>query len=409
VQHAEIDLGNEHSNIEALGAFGFDEGFARDFAALAEPGEIPARIVEVQRGRYSALCADTEGRLAEVEALLSGAFMNEAEADSVYPAVGDWVVLRQANAAEGGAHTADASGATRASAASGASGPALITAILPRRGAFARKAPGDTERDRVEAQVLAANVDSAFIVMAAGRDWNPRRLERYLALAEEAGVRAVLVISKADLADDPEALLAEAASTASGVERTLVCAPEGRGMQALAEHVERGKTIVLLGSSGAGKSTLLNALAGRALAATGEVRDDDERGRHTTTHRQLYRLPGGALVIDTPGLREVQLWADEESVDAVFGEIEEYAALCRFRDCRHEREPGCAVREALERGDIDPDRYESWRKLRREVAYLDSRSDPAARRAEAERWKAINKSMRGYTKERRSNAGKSRD
>ncbi len=398
MQHVEIGRENEHSNIEALLAFGFDEGFARAFASLAEPGDLPARIVEVRRGRYSALRADAAGGLVEVEALLSGAFMNRAETGGDFPAVGDWAVLRQAGAAGGGA-----------AGVAEVSGPALITAVLPRRSAFARKAPGETGRDKVEAQVLAANVDSAFIVIAAGRDWNPRRLERYLALAEEAGVRAVVVITKADLAENPEALLEEAASTALGVERALVCAPEGRGLESLAERLAPGKTIVLLGSSGAGKSTLLNALAGRALAPTGEVRADDERGRHTTTHRQLYRLSGGALVIDTPGLREVQLWAEEESVDAVFEEIEERATRCRFRDCRHENEPGCAVRAALEAGDIDLGRYESWRKLRREVAYLDSRSDPAARRAEAERWKAINKSMRGYSKERRSIAGKSRD
>ncbi|MGO8695660.1 MAG: ribosome small subunit-dependent GTPase A [Rectinemataceae bacterium] len=395
----DVDMDFE-SDLSKMAAFGFDEGFLRDFASLAEPGDMPARIVEVQRGRFSALCAAAASGLIEVEALLSGAFMNKAEAGADFPAVGDWVALRPADMMKGGAARGGASGV---------SGSAQITAVLPRRSAFLRKAPGDTARDRVEAQVLAANVDSAFIVMAAGRDWNPRRLERYLALAGEAGVQAVIVITKADLAEDPEALLREAASTASGVERTLVCAPEGQGLESLTERLLPGRTIVLLGSSGAGKSTLLNALAGKELAATGEVRADDERGRHTTTHRQLYRLPSGALVIDTPGLREVQLWAEEESVDAVFGEIEEYAALCRFRDCRHEREPGCAVREALERGDIDLGRYESWRKLRRELAYLDSRTDPAARRAEADRWKAINKDMRGYTKERRSIAGKSRD
>ena len=397
MRHVEIGLENGQVNSEALAAFGFDEGFARDFASLAEPGEVPARIVEAQRGRFSALWADAAGRLAEAEALPSGAFMNKAATGGDFPAVGDWVVLRQAGAVEGGA------------AEAGASGPALIAAVLPRRSAFVRKAPGETGRDRVEAQVLAANVDSAFVVMAAGRDWNPRRLERYLALAGEAGVRAVVVITKADLAIDPEALLEEAASTAGGTERALVCAPEGRGLDSLAGMLPPGKTIVLLGSSGAGKSTLLNALAGRPLAATGEVRADDERGRHTTTHRQLYRLPGGALVIDTPGLREVQLWAEEESVDAVFEEIEARASRCRFRDCRHENEPGCAVRAALEAGDIDPGRYASWNKLRREVAFLKTREDPAARRAEADRWKAIHKSMRGYTKERRSIAGKSRD
>ena len=394
-----VGFENDQAKIEALRAFGFDEGFFQDFFAIAEAGDVPARVVEVQRGRFSALRGEADGRVVEVEALPSGAFMNRADDGASFPAVGDWVVLRAAGGADEAA----------AEEAPGETGPAMIKALLPRRSAFARKRPGETARDRVEAQVLAANVDCAFIVVAAGRDWNPRRLERYLALAREACVQPVVVITKADLAADPDAVLEEVASAAPGVSCALVCAPEGQGLEPLAEWLQAGRTVVLLGSSGAGKSTLLNALAGRAVAATGEVRPDDERGRHTTTHRQLYKLPGGALVIDTPGLREVQLWADEDAVDAVFEEIESYAARCRFRDCSHGSEPGCAVRAALEAGAIDRSRFESWSKLRREVAFLNTREDPAARRAAVDRWKVIHKSMRGYTKERRSLAGRSRD
>ncbi|HTX74295.1 MAG TPA: ribosome small subunit-dependent GTPase A [Rectinemataceae bacterium] len=369
--------------IEALRAFGFDEGFLSDFQNAARPGDSPARIVEVQRGRFTAV-RSSEGGVEEVEIQPTGALLDETRAGEAYPAVGDWVVISDEE-------------------------PARVRSVLPRRNALARKRPGETARDRVEAQILAANVDFAFIVMAAGRDWNPRRLERYLALAGEAGVRPVVVITKADLADDPDALVEDAVSLAPGLQCALVCAPEGRGLESLGEWLQAGKTIVLLGSSGAGKSTLLNAVAGHRLADTGDVRSGDERGRHTTTHRQLYRLPGGALVIDSPGLREIQLWGEEDSVDSVFGEIERYAAECRYRDCAHLHEPGCAVRAALESGEIDSERYESWRKLRREVAYLNYREDPSARRAEIGRWKSINKSMRGYTKERRSLAGKARD
>jgi ribosome biogenesis GTPase len=297
------------------------------------------------------------------------------------PAVGDWVLLRPS---EGG--------------------PAFVTAILPRRSAFARRAPGKA----VEAQVLAANVDSAFILCAAGRDWNPRRIERYLALAWEASVNPVIVVTKADMVEDAGALLAEAEAVSLGGPCFAVSALHGDGLEALSKHLEPGRTVVLLGSSGAGKSTLLNALAGRARAAPKEVSEADERGRHTTTHRELFALPSGALVIDTPGLREVQLWVGEEAIESSFSDIETLAAACRFRDCSHGAEPGCAVREALESGRLDGARHASWRKLGREVAFLERRDDLNLARANADRWRAINKSMRGYSKERRSLQGKSR-
>jgi ribosome biogenesis GTPase len=370
---------------DALCEYGFDEIFLKDYGPLAEPGDAPARIIETRRGRYSAVCRDGEGGLREVDAVPSGRLGHEAVSASELPAVGDWVVLRP---------TPD--------------GPASVRAVLPRRAAFVRKAPGDTAHDRVDAQVIAANVDSAFIVTAAGRDWNPRRIERYLALARESGAEPVIVIAKADLAEDPESLLDEAASIAPDVKRVLACAPEGRGLEELRGLLGAGRTVVLLGSSGAGKSTLLNALAGRELATTGEVRLDDQRGRHTTTHRQLFKLESGALIIDTPGMRELQLWASDGAVDATFPEIEKLASRCRFRDCGHGSEPGCAVRAALEAGEIDESRYESWLKLGKELAFLRYREDRSLREVERRRWKVINKSMRGYSKERRAASGSAR-
>jgi ribosome biogenesis GTPase len=291
------------------------------------------------------------------------------------PVVGDWVCAKPA-----------------------LGGITMIRSVLPRLGAFIRKAPGDTEHDRIDAQVVAANADAAFIVTAAVKDWNPRRVERYLALARSAGATPVLVITKADLARDPGALLSEAERAAPGVATALVCAPEGRGLEALGFALRPGSTVVLIGSSGAGKSTLLNTLAGSRLAATGEVREDDQRGRHTTTSRQLYRLGSGALVIDTPGLRELQLWADEAEVGAAFPEIEAFAELCRFRDCRHEAEPGCAVRAALEAGGIERGRYDSWRKLVKEAAFLKAREDGSAKESERRRWRSIERSRRSFAK-----------
>jgi ribosome biogenesis GTPase len=396
VNHIHVDFEDGQIKRDGLLDFGFDERFLGDYLAVAEPGDMPARVVEVQRGRYTAICRDSQGGIREVDARLSGRLSWEAggadAAPADLPVVGDWIVLRR-----GGPEGADASDLS-----------AQIRSILPRRTAFVRKAPGDVEYDKVEAQVLAANVDTTFIVTAAGRDWNPRRLERYLTLAWESGAEPVVVITKADLAEEPEALLSEARGIAIGARCVLVCAPEGRGLEDLSAWLRAGRTVVLLGSSGAGKSTLLNALAGRKLAKTTEVREDDQRGRHTTTHRQLYKLESGALVIDSPGMRELQLWSCEEDVNASFPDIAELASRCRFRDCKHASEPGCAVREALGSGALDRGRYESWRKLAREAAYLQYKENRIVREAEQRRWKAINKQMRGYSKERRALAGKSR-
>ncbi len=361
-----------------LGDFGYIDYFQDAFASLAEAGDLPARVIEEQRGRYRVVFWP-EGRGAvEAEARASAALRREASSSVEMPAVGDWVALRP-----------------------DASGLLFIRRVLPRAGAFMRKAPGDVAHDKIEAQVVAANVDYAFIVAAAGADWKPRRVERYVTLARAAKAEPVLVLTKADLAADPGRLLSEAEVAAPGLRTTLVCAPNGLGLGELAFALEPGKTIALIGSSGAGKSTLLNALAGKSLARTGEVRADDERGRHTTTSRRLYRLEGGALVIDTPGLRELQLWADDEAVCSAFPEIEELAALCKFRDCRHEGEPGCAVRAALEAGEFDAGRYAGWGKLTKEAAFLRAREEGSDREAERRRWRAIERSRRSFAKTNR--------
>jgi ribosome biogenesis GTPase len=370
---------------DGLRDFGFDETFLKDYIDVASPGDEPARVVEVQRGRYGLALRGSEGEPREVSAVVSGRLYHDAEEGGLLPAVGDWVVVRR-----GG----------------GDSGEALITGVLPRRSAVIRRAPADSER--LEAQVLAANVDTAFIVAAADRRWSLRRIERYVTLACESGVVPVVVITKADMHPDGETLVAEAESVSPGVAVVLVCAPEGRGLEGLRRWLAPGRTVVLLGPSGAGKSTLLNALAGRGLADTRAVRSGDDRGRHTTTHRELFRLPSGALVIDNPGLRELQVLAGEEALAEAFADIARLAEGCRFRDCRHGEEPGCAVRAALESGELDAGHFAGWRKLGREAAFLAGREDPRIAAERAQRWKAINRSMRGYTKERRSIQGRSR-
>ncbi len=384
--HVEFSDADGAPRRDELRDFGFDQGFLRDYLEVALPGEIPARVVEVQRGRYGIMFRGEGGKLAESDVVASGHLIHETAVGSSLPTVGDWVVARLSD-----------DGRQAAS----------IKGVLPRRSAFMRRASGD-KADRVNAQVLAANVDAAFIVAAADARWSPRRIERYVTLAYEAGVAPVVVITKTDLVDCPGDYLAEAQALGPGVSAVLVCAPNGQGLENLDPWLTIGKTVVLLGSSGAGKSTLLNALAGSEIAATKAVRSDDDRGRHTTTHRELYRLPSGALVIDSPGLREIQILAGEAALAEAFADVEAFAASCRFRDCGHGAEPGCAVRAALEKGELDHGRFNGWRKLQREVAFLAAREDPRVAAEQAHRWKTINKSMRGYTKERRSIQGKSR-
>jgi ribosome biogenesis GTPase len=221
---------------------------------------------------------------------------------------------------------------------------------------------------------VAANVDTVFLVTAFGGDLNARRLERYLTAAWDSGSNPVVVANKADLADDPFGELADVEAVALGVPVVTVSAATGEGLELLEAHLIPGRTVALLGSSGVGKSTLVNRLAGREVLVTAEIRSDG-RGRHTTTHRELVPLPSGALLIDTPGMRELQLWADEAMLDSTFSEIAELAADCRFSDCTHEHEPGCAVKAAISDGSLPAERFASYRKLQRELRALEIRKD----------------------------------
>ncbi len=362
---------------DILRSYGWTDGLAEAARTLGTENLEPARVLETRRGAWTVLAAGASGP-QELEASAAGRLLHESAAQADLPATGDWVLARRTDP-----------------------GSAVIQAVLPRRSKFSRKRPGDTDHDRIDEQVIAANVDYAFIVGAAGKDWNPRRAERYLTLAWESGAQPVLVITKSDLAEDLEALLAQAAEAAPGAPVVAVCAREGRGLEGLDPFLVPGRTAVLLGSSGTGKSTLLNALAGSELQKVQDVRADDHRGRHTTTTRTLFRLPSGALVIDTPGLREIQLWADADTVDSSFADIEARAESCRFRDCSHEGEPGCAVRAAVEAGDLAAERLESWRKLRREVEYLERRGDPVAAAAARAVWRSRAKAVRALEKARR--------
>ena len=349
-----------------LSHWGWNDRLAMDFADYAAGGCCAGRVVSVSREIYRVITAQ-----GECSAALSGKLRFRAGSRSELPAVGDWVALSIPP-----------------------SGRAAIAGILPRRSKFSRKAAGAV----VEEQVIAANIDYVFLLNALNQDYNLRRLERYLVLAWESGARPVVLLTKAGLCADAAQKMAETAAVAAGAPVYLVSSVTGTGLSGLEQYLKAGLTVTLLGSSGAGKSTLLNRLAGCELQRIGAIRSGDDRGRHTTTRSDLFRLPGGALVIDTPGLRELQLWGGGSGLSETFEDLEAYAARCRFNDCRHRDEPGCAVQEALRSGALDRGRYESYLKLQREMAYLERTRNRRAQMEEQARWKAISKAIRKYYK-----------
>jgi ribosome biogenesis GTPase len=291
-----------------------------------------------------------------------------AASGGMLPAAGDWVAVR-ARADEG---------------------RATIVRVLERRTKLSRKAAG---AENVE-QILAANVDTVFVVCGLDGDFNLRRIERYLAVIWESGARPVVLLNKADLCNASETRAGEARRAAPDVDLWVISALQGEGLEALDRYLEGGQTVALVGSSGAGKSTLLNRLIGAEIQRTVETRRGDDRGRHATTARRLFVLPTGGLLIDTPGLRELAFWEGETGVERAFEDVEQIAAQCRFRNCRHTVEPLCAVRRALEEGTLDPARFASWEKLRKELAYAERRQDVRLQLEEKRKWKQIHKAHR---------------
>jgi ribosome biogenesis GTPase len=333
-----------------LETLGWDADWAASFEQLEDDNLIPARVVAQHRGSYVAWSEDGELRVRA-----SGRLFYEHEVGGPVPAVGDWVAIAE---------------------------PATITAILERRSAFVRKQAGLGSTE----QVLAANVDTAFLLAGLDDDFSLRRLERYITTAWDSGAQPVVVLTKTDLCPDVEEAVVAVESVAIAVPVHPVSNITGEGLEALESSLRPGRTVVLLGSSGVGKSTLLNRLAGEELMRTASLAADGT-GRHTTTHRELVLLPSGALVIDTPGLRELQFW--EGDISAAFEDIEALASECRFRDCAHMREPGCAVLAAVDDGRLELDRLRSWRKLQRELEAIAARTDRRLRIARKKRWKQI--------------------
>jgi len=329
-----------------LHVLGWNAHWRDVFEPYVSSSLLPGRVVVEHRGAYR-----IETEHGERVAVLAGRLRHEAARRSDLPAVGDFVAVRLNDA-----------------------GPTVIETVLPRRTAFARRAAGE----RAEDQVIAANIDTIFVMVGLDHDFNIRRIERYLAAVWESGASPVVLLNKADLCEDVGQKLDDLRAVAIGVDVHVVSALTAAGIDALAGHWRDGVTVGVVGSSGVGKSTLLNCLLGRDAQTTAAVRAGDSRGRHTTTHRELFVLPGGGLVIDTPGMREFTLSDADEGLDTVFADIDRLAAHCRFADCAHHSEPGCAVRDAVERGEIGADRLASFEKLLNELRYEATRGDRAA-------------------------------
>jgi ribosome biogenesis GTPase len=351
-------------NVVDLVCLGADASVFGAFQPFSARGLELARVSISQRDQYRIIT-----NAGEFSAEPSGALWYRAGAASEMPVVGDWVAARVVSADQ-----------------------AIVEAVLPRRTCFARRAAG--RRD--EQQPIAANIDLAFLVNGLDGDFNLRRLERYLILAAESGASPVIVLNKADVCDDVPARLAAVAEVAGAAPVVTLSATQG--VEPLLPFLSTGRTVALLGSSGVGKSTIVNRLLGTDRLRTAEVRESDSRGRHTTTHRELAPLPGGGALIDTPGMRELQLWAGADAVERAFDEIAAAAEQCRFRDCSHSGEPGCAVAAALQSGALSDERFASYRKLRGEARRHELMTDAVAAQATKKRLKAMHKAFRNYEK-----------
>ena len=343
-----------------LARLGWTPAIEDQFAPYAADGLEPARVAVEHRGAY-VLYTERGEQPAE----LAGRFRHAARTRAELPAVGDWVAVSK--------------------------GGTSIQAVLPRRTKFSRMAA--TDHGQTVEQVVAANVDVVLLVAGLDGDLNLRRLERYLALGWESGAEPVVVLTKVDLCIDPEAVVAEVEAVAAGVPVHPVSNVTGEGVGALAGYFEGDRTVAALGSSGVGKSSLVNCLAGEELMATGDLRADG-RGRHTTTSRQLLRLPGGGLFLDTPGMRELRLWESDDGLVAAFDDVAIVAARCRFSDCAHETEPGCEVRRAIADGTLDAERLASWNKLQNELKFLAVKQDVRLRADERKERRRFARSMR---------------
>lgn len=357
-------------DFEFLSSLGWNAHFGSQLDSDSQEKGVPGRVIASAKRSFQVQLAHDVVLRAEV----TGRFAHEALSPSAFPAVGDWVMCEPMDANRG-----------------------IIHRIFERKTILVRKAAGSELKE----QTLAANVDTAFIVSSVNNDFNLRRIERYLTLIWTSGATPVVILTKTDLVDNPSSMIEDVRKLGPDLIVHAVSSRSGDGIEALKSLLVPGSTSVMLGSSGVGKSTLINKLFGEDVAKTGEVRDDDDKGRHTTTSRHLLRSASGALMIDTPGMRELQIWADGLGLETVFNDIEEMALRCKFSDCKHAKEPGCRIRAALELGELSADRLESYRKLQRETAAQRRKVDKVAAAAEKQKWKKRSNDQREHHNRKR--------
>ena len=355
-----------------LKELGWKEFFEQEFNKVRSEDLFPARVVTAQREKYCVY-----SNFGEFKAELTGKLRFNAVSISELPVVGDWVVIRLSP--EGNL--------------------AIIECVLPRLNKFSRKVVG---RETVE-QVLVSNIDIVFIVNGLDHDYNLRRIERYLTLALKSNINTVIVLNKVDICPDIEQKVAEVKSVSSGIPVCTISALTNDGIESLKQYIKAGSTVNFLGSSGVGKSTIINQLLGEDRLKVGPVREWDSRGRHITSRRELIMLPGGGMVIDNPGLREIQLWVDESTVEDEFSDIKELSVDCKFRDCQHENEPECAVKDAVETGKLDSARFQSYVKLKKEIKYLTTRKEAKSHNVKVKFEKKVSKWIKQIQKYREKN------
>lgn len=352
----------------SLPAMGWDSFFQRHLDDLDEYECQPARVVGTRKNSFHV----SQGK-GEWLATVSGRLSHRT--DGVYPVVGDWVLVRDT----------------------------LITEVMPRKNALYRGAAGThgkPDSAPAKAQVIASNIDTVFVVCGLDRDYNLRRIERYVTLVYNCGLNPAVILTKADLHEDTHRYADEVAAVTFGIPLHVVSADDAEGLDQLAAYLAPGQTVTMIGSSGAGKSTLVNRLYGRPIQATGQVRKITGKGKHTTTNRDLIIMPQGGMVIDNPGIREIAFWDDDGGIQHAFPEIESLAGECRFSDCSHMHEPGCRVKRAVSEGNISQDRLESYHKMSRELTYLSDRQHKTPDRIEKERWKAVALKIKAHNQSR---------